>query len=58
MQRPLRHALAKVDAMPVEKLEHYAEWKDARDAILSALNATIELERAERALTAGSNKVR
>lgn len=58
MQGPLRQALAKVDGMPVEKLENYERWKEARGAILHALNAAIDLERAERRLTADSNKVR
>lgn len=51
MIRPLQTALEKVDSMPVEKLAHYAEWKEAREAILHALKSAQELERAERLLT-------
>jgi ribosomal protein S16 len=58
MRRPLLDALEKIDGMPVEKLGNYAKWKDARDAVYRALKATVDLERAERSLTAGANKVR
>lgn len=43
--------MQKIDAMPVEKLANYAEWRAARDAVYAALKAAQELERAERRIT-------